>query len=127
MPRGGNRKAQAEAAGKKVGRPRIHAEESTPRVDKGFAARVMSLIGKPDWTKITRETAKNAEEYALTFLTGQNVELAQRFFDKLLDRRFGKPPQPVFNADTRENSPELDFGDLPMPAGPESGNAGKPN
>lgn len=46
----------------------------------------------------------------------------------LTDRRDGKPAQGVFVGDTRENSPELMFGDLLMPAAPDqSGEAGKPN
>lgn len=121
----GGRRTPGE--GKKIGRPRVHPEEPAVRMDKGFAARVMGLIGKPDWTKITRDTAKNAEEYALTFLTSTDINIAKTFFDRLLDRRYGKPPQPVFNADTRESAPELEYGDLPMPSTSEPRKAGKPN
>jgi hypothetical protein len=47
----------------------------------------------------------------------------------LTNRRDGKPAQGVFVGDTRENAPELDFGDLLMPSNAEtqSGKAGKPN
>jgi hypothetical protein len=113
-----------------AGRPKVTVEEPL-KIDKGFAARVMGLVGKTirgePWTKITRETAKNAEEYALTFLNSGDVGVSKSFFDKLLDRRFGKPPQPIFNADTRESAPDVDFGDLPMPAHNQPAAPGKPN
>ena len=48
----------------------------------------------------------------------------------LTDRRDGKPAQGVFIGDTRENRPDLDFGNLlvdPAPPAGESGKTRKPN
>jgi hypothetical protein len=62
-------------------------------------------------------------------LTATDKRLRMDARKYLTDRRDGKPAQGVFIGDTRENAPDLDFGNLLMPAGPEdqSGTPGKPN
>lgn len=119
--------------GKTLGRPKTKIE--TPEIPtKPFATEVLALIGttieRPDgtkikWTEMKRDLATNAAEYQLSLLVcgDRNTESAN--FNKLLDRKYGKPAQGVFVGDTREATRELDFGDLPMPSQP--GAAGKPN
>jgi len=61
-------------------------------------------------------------------LTSTDKRLRMDARKYLTDRRDGKPAQGVFIGDTRENAPDLDFGNLLMPAAPDqSGAAGKPN
>lgn len=118
MPSGGKRP--------NAGRPKSKAE--TPEVpDRGFATRVLERIGKDGWAKISRENATNAEEYALALLVCGDKRIESENFNKLLDRRYGKPAQGMFMGDTRETARDLDFGDLPMPAPGKPGTAGKPN
>jgi hypothetical protein len=56
---------------------------------------VLGMIGKEDWMKITRDTAKNAEEYAVALLVCGDKHIESENFNKLLDRAFGKPAQPI--------------------------------
>lgn len=61
-------------------------------------------------------------------LLSRDMRLRKETRQYLTDRRDGKPAQGVFIGDTRENAPELEFGDLLMPASPDQpGKAGKPN
>lgn len=73
--------------------------------DKGFATRVLTMIGKGEWTKITRDTAKNAEEYALALLVCGDKRIESENFNKLLDRAFGKPAQPIRHTGPNEGEP----------------------
>lgn len=124
MNHGGKR----ENSGRK---PKQREEIPGFKPDKRFAQRVMALIGKDirnkSWLELTAKTVKSAEEYALLFLINPNAQ-AQAFFLRLLEWRLGKAPQPVFQGDTREDAPELEFGDIPMPAhAAQPGTSGKPN
>jgi hypothetical protein len=119
--------------GNKIGRPITKIETPTIRT-KGFASEVLALIGttiiRPDkteihWTKMTRDLAENAAEYQLSLLVCGDRGLESANFNKLLDRKYGKPAQGVFVGDTREQTRELDFGDLPIPN--QSAAVGKPN
>lgn len=121
--------------GKKIGRPKTKIE--TPEIPtKPFATEVLALIGTTikrtdgteiHWTKMTRELAINAAEYQLSLLVCGDRGIESANFNKLLDRKYGKPAQGVFVGDTREATRDLDFGDLPMPPGAQPGTAGKPN
>lgn len=117
MPRGGKR----DGAGRKK-----QTVETVELPDKGFATRVLNRIGTEGWDKIDRKNAKNAEEYALALLTCGDKRIEAENFNKLLDRRYGKPAQGMFMGDTRESVIDIDFGTLPMPNG-STRPAGKPN
>jgi len=96
MARGGKR------AG--AGRPRKQAE-TLEVPDKNFATRVLERIGMDGWMKITRDSAKNAEEYALALLTCGDRRIESENFNKLLDRRYGKPAQPVKHSGPNDDEP----------------------
>jgi hypothetical protein len=128
---GGKRKPKD---GKAIGRPKTKIE--TPEIPtKGFASDVLALIGttierkdgtKIPWIEMTRDKATNAAEYQLSLLVCGDRGTESANFNKLLDRKYGKPAQGVFVGDTREAPrPELDFGDLPIPYQPRP--ADKPN
>jgi hypothetical protein len=125
MARGGKREP---GPGKKQGRPKTKIE--TPQIPtKGFASDVLALIGTKirgeSWITMTRDKAQNAAEYQLSLLVCGDRGVESANFNKLLDRKYGKPAQGVFVGDTREATRELDFGDLPIPYQPSA--AGKPN
>jgi hypothetical protein len=116
----------AKRGGKRTGAGRKRNEPDTGdlRIGKGFASNVFSRIkelklnatkadGKPG------DEIKNAEDYALDILRPRDAA-SRDLFKLLLAYQLGKPVQPVITADTRETAPELDFGNLAMPA---SGNA----
>lgn len=111
MPKGGRRQG--------AGRPRRKTEGGG--IGKGFATRVLGRIKELKLSNIG-----SAEDYALQILKQRDGE-AHSFFRYMLDRQYGKPAQATFKADTRESSPEVEFGNLPMPASNNPGNAGKPN
>jgi hypothetical protein len=116
MPRGGKR---APGPGKRIGRPKNTTEDGG--MGKGFASQVLNRI-----KELKLEGIRSAEEYALDILKARDGE-AHSFFKLLLAYKHGKPVQPVMSGDTREDTRELDFGNLPMPAAPKPGAAGKPN
>lgn len=103
---------------------------------KGFAARVFGRIKelklKAQFLKDDHDKAvviTSAEDYALDILAAQDAE-ATTFFKYCIDRIEGKPVQPTFQKDTRENQrPEVEFGDILMPTAPsgQPGASGKPN
>lgn len=123
MSRGGDRRAAAEASGKKVGRP------AKPVIDlsapKGMATEVLASIPEQEyWRGLLRAD--------LTLLERTQLALGEKHLIKdtlvyLTDRRDGKPAQGVFVGDTREIARELDFGDLPLLTAGEPGAPGKPN
>lgn len=110
-----------------AGRKRVHPE--TPAIeDKGFATRVLDRIGQDGWRKYTSlDMVKSAEDYILYLLNAGDMRLCSENINKLLDRKLGKPAQSVIHADTRETAPDLNFGDLAMPASDKPGTPGKPN
>ena len=118
-------------AGRGQGRKKNVAEEGS--IGKGFATRVMNRIGELGLQfqvgkieKLKAIDIKSAEDYALSILATQDSE-AKTFFRYIVDRRFGKPVQATIQRDTRETSPELDFGNLTMPASSQSRTTGQPN
>ena len=115
--RGGARKP---GPGKRIGRPK-NETEADPVFGKGFAGRVFKRFGE-----LKLDHVRTPEDYALGILA-KNDQHAHAFFNNLLDRHFGKAVQPTIQKDTRENVPELEFGNLVMPAAGEPGKAGKPN
>jgi hypothetical protein len=109
-----------------AGRKKNSPDIDDVKIGKGFATRVLARIKELKLKDATLGTIKSAEDYALSLLSPQDAE-AKSFFKLLMAYQLGKPVQPVMTADTRESAPELDFGNLRMPAGPQSGTAGKPN
>lgn len=116
---GGNR----EGAGRKKNNPDVGLD---PKLSKGFATRVLSRIKELKLLGPDGKPLESAEDYALQILAPNDAK-AHTFFDRLLDREFGKPVQPTIQRDTRENRPEVDFDGLAMPAGSQPAAAGKPN
>lgn len=112
MPRGGKR------AG--AGRRKNTTDDGA--VGKGFATRVLSRI-----KELNLKSINSAEDYALDILKRQSLAGEDSFFRYMVDRQFGKPVQATIQRDTRESIPELDFGNLTMPADSKPGKAGKPN
>jgi hypothetical protein len=96
VPRGGSRKHPADCkCGNcpKLGRKKLKPEAVVSGGDKNFATRVLARVGKPGWrdyvdvTKVTSD-----EDYALhLLLTVSGYDQ----FNKLLDRKLGKPVQTV--------------------------------
>jgi hypothetical protein len=95
MPRGGNRKHPADCkCGNcpKLGRKKLKPE-AVADGDKNFAGRVLRRIGKPGWRDYADVTkVQSDEDYALHLLA---TTAGYDQFNKLLDRRFGKPVQTV--------------------------------
>jgi hypothetical protein len=61
--------------------------------DKNFATRVLARIGKPGWRDYADVTkVQSAEDYALHLLA---TTAGYDQFNKLLDRKLGKPVQTV--------------------------------
>lgn len=91
-------------------------------VSKGFCLGVFARIGEGKPKEI-----KSPEDYMLNLLYSGDIQTESYNFNKCLDRIYGKPAQGTFQGDTREESKEVTFGDLPMPAGARPGETGKPN
>ena len=95
MPRGGSRKHPADCkCGNcpKLGRKKLKPE-AVVGGDKNFASRVLARIGKPGWRNYADVTkVQSDEDYALHLLA---TTAGYDQFNKLLDRRFGKPVQTV--------------------------------
>lgn len=118
-----------------MGRPRNDIPTG-PIGGKGFAGRVFARLKELKLKAVNLKDAsgkalviQSAEDYALDILAAQDAE-ATTFFKNCIDRIEGKPVQPTFQKDTRENQrPEVDFGDILMPAAPDRqpGATGKPN
>ena len=118
-----------------MGRPRNEIPTG-PILGKGFANRVFGRLKELNLVAQNMRDAhgkaaiiKTAEDYALDILAAQDAE-ATTFFKYCIDRIEGKPVQPTFQKDTRENQrPEVEFGDILMPAAPsgQPGASGKPN
>jgi hypothetical protein len=119
-----NRGGKREGAGRKPNAPDV----TDLKIGKGFATRVFGRIKELQLKDALGHEIKSADDYALMMLSSQDAE-AKAFFKLLLAYQLGKPVQPTMQADTRETAPELDFGDLIMPApgAAKPGTAGKPN
>jgi hypothetical protein len=94
MPRGGSRKHPADCkCGNcpKIGRTKNKIEAVVG--DKNFATRVLARIGKAGWRDfVDIAKVQNDEDYALhLLLTISGYDQ----FNKLLDRKLGKPVQTV--------------------------------
>jgi hypothetical protein len=120
MPRGGARQA---GPGKKMGRPAKPKVEITPEVaKKGIATQVLASIDEIAYWRDFLHADKESKD----------LNAAERMerkwaLETLTNRRDGKPAQGVFVGDTRENTRDVDFGDLPMPSADFAGKTGKPN
>jgi|SRR5208282_5847058 len=154
MGRGGDQSKHL-TPGKKMGRPANTPELGLEtELSKGFATGVFRRIkelelkfrvdethpdlhsDRPEKVALAeREIEKriaaapviaSAEDYALDMLKARDLA-SKEFFKLLLAYQLGKPVQPVIQRDTRENVPELDFGNLIMPAGGQSRTPGQPN
>lgn len=94
MPRGGSRKHPADCkCGNcpKMGRKKLKAEAVDG--DKNFATRVLARIGKPGWMEyVDIRKVQSDEDFALHLLCSTG---AYDQFNKLLDRKLGKPVQTV--------------------------------
>ena len=96
MPRGGSRKHPADC---KCGNcPKLGRKKLKPEVtvtgDKNFASRVLDRIGKPGWLKyVDIKEVQSDEDFALHLVASEKWYAEQ--FNKLLDRKFGKPVQTV--------------------------------
>lgn len=112
-------KSNRGGAGRGQGRKKTQREDGS--IGKGFATKVMAQMKTMGLAGVA-----SPEDYALAILKRDDAE-AHSFFRYLLDRRYGKPAQSVIQRDNREDVPDVEFGDLPMPAGPQPGKAGKPN
>lgn len=130
MGHGGNRAHPKDCtcgACPRIGRPKNQPEASdNGKMGKGFWTRVFARVSELGLKDKSGQPIRNAEDYALSIL-GQNDAEARSLFRLGLAYQFGKPVQPTITADTRETVPDLDFGNLIMPARPEPGKAGKPN
>jgi hypothetical protein len=94
MPRGGSRKHPADCTCgncPKVGRKKLKPESVAG--DKNFATRVLARIGKPGWKDyVDLQKVESDEDYALHLLVTTS---GHDQFNKLLDRKYGKPVQTV--------------------------------
>src|SRR5208283_2741486 len=101
VPSGGKR----EGAGRR--KPKV---DDGTLASPGFATSVLARIGEG-----CPKVIKTAEDYQLSLLYEADLQTRSVNFNRLLDRKYGKPPQSIINRDTRENARDVDFGDLPMP------------
>jgi hypothetical protein len=109
MPRGGSRKHPADC---KCGScptfgPKKRKPEAVADGDKNFASRVLARIGKPGWrdfADILKVTSD--EDYALHLLA---TTAGYDQFNKLLDRKFGKPVQTVNHLHDKPIQHEVNF------------------
>lgn len=114
MPRGGKRKG----AGRRKPKP-----DEEVIASPGFATTVLARIGEGKPVLI-----KTAEDYALDLLYHADYQTRSVNFNRLLDRKYGKPAQGTFQGDTRESGKPLERGNLPSHfEAKDSGGAGKPN
>ncbi len=114
MPRGGKR----ENAGRR--KPRVDDETIQ---SPGFATTVLGRVGEGKPVKITC-----AEDYALDLLYNSDYQTRSVNFNRLLDRKFGKPAQGTFQGDTRETGKPLERGNLPSHfAAQDASRSHKPN
>jgi len=153
--RGGSRAAAGAA-----GRPRNEPDELDIKLSKGWASGVLNRIGElglryrdddDDDPELESDNPtlkaaaiarvkkridsapviRNAEDYALDILRRRDAA-ARDLFKLCLAYRLGKPVQPVIQADTREDAPELEWDGLRMPSGGRNAQdkpaaAGQPN
>jgi hypothetical protein len=116
MPPGGKR----AGAGRK---PKIHKDAEVDQ-SPGFATTVLGRIseGKP-------AVIKDAYDYQLDLLFQADMQTRSVNFNRLLDRKYGKPAQGTFQGDTRELQRPLERGDLPshFEASRKSAGTHKPN
>ena len=119
MPRGGKRP--------NAGRRKPKADEEA-LASPGFATTVLSRIGEGRPKEI-----RNAEDYALDLLFQADMQTRSVNFNRLIDRKYGKPAQGTFQGDTRETGKPLERGNAPSyfgssahssrnPAGPHKPN-----
>ena len=120
MPRGGKREA---GPGKRMGRPQKPKIEL--RATKGIASEVLNTLGH----NYKGKALPSELEFWLVLLANDDKRLRFDVLKYLTDRRDGKPAQGVFVGDTRENRPDLDFGNLLVDPDPDgkSGKTRKPN
>jgi hypothetical protein len=94
MPRGGSRKHPADCKCGNcptIGRKKLKPESVAG--DKNFATRVLARIGKPGWKDyVDLQKVESDEDYALHLLVTTS---GHDQFNKLLDRKYGKPVQTV--------------------------------
>ena len=109
MPRGGDRSAEAKAAGKRMGRPPKAKIEL--KADSGIATRVLAGIGEEQrWREILRCDLTTEQRLALPLGEKRLIEETLEYHT---DRRDGKPAQGVFVGDTREGTAALERGNAP--------------
>lgn len=105
MPRGGRRTPGPD---KKIGRPKVDRRP----VNQEVAQRIKAKVNAEKLMVFSIMTAaKKAKE------TGNTSDLLKHL-SYLDDRDFGRTVATLITADTRETAPELDFGNLLMPAAP---------
>ena len=115
MPRGGKRP--------NAGRRKLKVDAETLE-SPGFATTVLARIGEGRPKEI-----RTAEDFALDLLFQADMQTRSVNFNRLLDRKYGKPAQGTFQGDTRESGKALERGNLPSHFG-EAQNAArshKPN
>ena len=85
MPPGGKREP---GPGKKLGRPKTKPEVLGDG-DKQFSSRVLARVGKKGWLDyVDIAKVQSDEDLALHYLAGNH---SQDQFNKLLDRKYGRP------------------------------------
>ena len=118
MAWGGKRRNAGRRKGKTV---------HVPSPGKGIASQVLESIGEYEYWRFLLRAEEMADPEKRKLLSlAERQEIADNLI-YLKNCRDGKPAQSVIMADTRESARELEFGNLPMPAAPEPGTAGKPN
>jgi hypothetical protein len=106
MPRGGKR----PNAGRRKDRAKLPEEVlETP----GFATSVLGRIGELELKDEKGKLIKSAEDYQLQLLASSDIQTRSFNFNRLVDRKFGKPAQGTFQGDTRESGKPLERGNLP--------------
>jgi hypothetical protein len=127
---GGKRPNAGRRKGKIEDEIAVQAPEILAPIGKGdekFFTEILNRIGEGDIGQGPRKRIENAVDYALAKLYCGDKQIEAMLFKMVVEHKYGKPAQPVISKDTREDAPELDFGNLAMPAGPKPGAAGKPN
>jgi hypothetical protein len=88
-----------------AGRKKLTPESGLVEGNKDFATRVLARVGKPGWTDYTDLTkVKSDEDLALHILLGLD---RKDQFNKLLDRKYGKPVQTMAHQGDKEKPLEV--------------------
>lgn len=92
-----------------AGRKKLRPESGIVEGNKDFATRVLARVGKPGWTDFADlGKVKSDEDLAIHILLGLD---RKDQFNKLLDRKYGKPVQTMAHQGDKDKPLEVNVND----------------